>query len=226
MITSWRKAWNQGEFPFYIVQLANFLAPRTEPADSNWADLRDAQRLTALNLPNTGLAVAIDIGEENDIHPKNKQEVGRRLALVAEAKTYGKDMVFSGPAFDSVKVNGATATVFFKPGTATGLATQEGEAIKGFALAGEDKKFFWADAKILSTKAQGETLNLTAPQVAKPVAVRYAWANNPEVNLINQAGLPAVPFRTDNWPQVEPIAVPTPKPVPSATPAPTAAALN
>jgi len=232
MITSWRKAWGQGDFPFYIVQLANFMAPRTEPADSNWANLRDAQRLTALNLPNTGMAVAIDIGEEKTVHPSNKQEVGRRLALAAEAKTYGKEIVFSGPAFDTAKFDGANAIVTFKPGTAVGLTTKDGGPVKGFAIAGADQKFVWAEAKIVpgdipvqaskSSKTKSKTptplvLKLSAEGVTQPVAVRYAWANNPDVNLINKAGLPAVPFRTDDWPQVEPPAIP------AATPAPTAA---
>ena len=204
MITSWRKAWNQPEFPFYIVQLANFRAPRTEPVESQWADLRDAQRLTALNLPHTGLAVAIDIGDEKDIHPKNKQEVGRRLALAAEAKTYGKEIVFSGPDFDTVQFAGANATVVFKPGTAVGLAAKDAAPIKGFALAGADQKFVWAEAKIQPGKSKEPTLVLTAPGVTQPVAVRYGWADNPDLNLVNKAGLPAVPFRTDDWPQAEP----------------------
>ncbi|MCX6967400.1 MAG: sialate O-acetylesterase [Verrucomicrobia bacterium] len=200
MITSWRKAWNQPELPFYIVQLANFMAPTPEPTDTHWALLRESQRLTSLSLPNSGLAVAIDIGEEKSVHPANKQEVGIRLALVAEAKTYGKDIVYSGPAFDTVKFDGANATVAFKPGTALGLAAKDGGKIKEFALAGADQKFVWADAKIVaSQKSKEPVLTLTAPGVEHPVAVRYAWANNPAVNLVNQAGLPAVPFRTDEW---------------------------
>ncbi|TSA37111.1 MAG: sialate O-acetylesterase [Verrucomicrobiaceae bacterium] len=220
MITSWRKAWAQPDFPFYIVQLANFMAPRPDPADSKWANLRDAQRLTALNLPNTGLAVAIDIGEGNNIHPRNKQEVGRRLALVAEAKSYGKNTVCSGPSFDSAKFDGASATVIFEAGTALGLTAKDTGSVKGFALAGEDQKFVWADAKIASPRHdQGNepVIVLSAPGVAHPVAVRYAWANNPEVNLVNKANLPAVPFRTDDWPQVE-------TPAPHAQPTAPAAA--
>ena len=237
MITSWRKAWNQPDFPFYVVQLANFMAQRTEPADSNWANIREAQRITAMNLPNSGLAVAVDIGEEKDIHPKNKQEVGRRLALVAEAKTYGKQIVFSGPEFDKVQFDGANARITFKPGTATGLATKDGGPVKGFAIAGADKKFVWAEAKIVpgdirikgakSSKAKAQepaatVIKLSAEGVTQPVAVRYAWANNPEVNLVNEAGLPAVPFRTDNWPQAE--SKPTPAPSATPTPSPASAA--
>ena len=218
IITSWRKEWGQGDFPFYIVQLANFMRPRPEPADSKCADLRDAQRQTAENVPHTGLAVAIDIGEVNSIHPANKQEVGRRLALAAEAKTYGKSVVASGPWFDVAKFDGAQVKLTFKPGAAAGLNTPNGEPLKGFALAGEDHHFVWATAIIVPAapvKASGkakkqikptaeDTVVLTAPGVAKPVAVRYGWANNPAVNLTNTAGLPAVPFRTDDWPQVEP----------------------
>ena len=239
MINAWRKEWKQGEFPFYIVQLANYMARRAEPTDSNWANLRDAQRVIALKVPNTGLAVAIDIGDEKDIHPRNKQEVGRRLALAAEAKTYGKEIVFSGPWFDKASFDGANVKISFKPGTALGMATPDGGEIKGFAIAGEDKKFVWATAKIVpagvpakgskagKSKAAEPTLLLTSPEVAKPVAVRYAWANSPEVNLVNKAGLPAVPFRTDDWPQVEPPPIPaapaaTPAPTPVAVPAPAA----
>ena len=220
MIDAWRKAWGQ-EFPFYIVQLANYMARTLEPMDAKWADLREAQRLTAQNHPHCGLAVAIDIGEADNIHPTNKQEVGRRLALAAEAKTYGKQIVSSGPDLANVKFDGANVLLEFKPGTALGLAASDATSIKGFALAGEDKKFYWAEARIVAPtpqkasqpgNPQEPTLTLHCPEVPKPVAVRYAWANNPEVNLVNGAGLPAVPFRTDNWPQVE-------RPVPAVSPA-------
>lgn len=218
MISSWRKAWNQPEFPFYIVQLANYKAPMPKPVDESWAHLREAQRLVSLELPNTGLATIIDIGEEKDIHPKNKQEVGRRLALAAEAKTYGKKIVYSGPFMDAVIFERASAKVTFKPGTAEGLATTDKGSVKGFAIAGDDQKFVWAEARIVAPEpvakskgkeakalAQEPVIVLTSPAVAKPVAVRYAWANNPEVNLVNQAGLPAVPFRTYNCQKEEPL---------------------
>ncbi len=235
MITSWRKAWNQPDFPFYIVQLANFQAPTPDPVDNSWAHLRESQRLVAETLPHTGLAVTIDIGEEKSIHPANKQDVGIRLALAAEAQTYGKKIVYSGPAFAKVQFEGNTAKISFKPGTAAGLKTTDGTPVKSFAIAGEDKKFVWAEAKIETPapaeKAKGKKkaeaqaaapaepiLVLSAPGVDKPVAIRYAWAINPPVNLVNEAGLPAVPFRTDNWP----LAQPTPAPKPSATPAPSA----
>ena len=233
MIASWRKAWSQPDFPFYIVQLASYMPMRPEPADSKWADLRDAQRQTAEKFPNTGLAVAIDIGDEKNIHPTNKQDVGRRLALAAEAKTYGKDVVFSGPWIEKVVFEGEYPKVIFKPGTAQGLTIKDGGSIKGFAIAGEDKKFVWATAAFLdipnktSKSKKGEdrelAILLKADGVQKPVAVRYAWANSPEVNLVNQAGLPAVPFRTDDWPQVEPAplpVVPAAKPSPSVAPTP------
>ncbi|MFZ4777197.1 MAG: sialate O-acetylesterase [Terrimicrobiaceae bacterium] len=216
MVDSWRKAWGQGDFPFYIVQLANYQARRPEPADSNFALLRDFQRKISLVVPNSGLAVAIDIGDEKDIHPANKQEVGRRLALVAEAKTYGKNLVYSGPFFDSAEFDAAKAKITFKPGSALGLKTQDGGPIKGFAIAGEDKKFAWAEAQIVAVgPGAEETLVLSSAQIPKPVAVRYAWASNPEVNLVNNAGLPAVPFRTDDWPKTESSAV-APAPTPAA----------
>ena len=193
MITDWRKAWGQGEFPFMIVQLANFMKRDADPVESTWAELREAQTLTSINLPKTGLGLAIDIGDEKDIHPKNKQDVGLRLALQAEKIAYNKDIPFSGPMFDSMTVEGANAHVKFKH-VFGGLEAKGGD-LKGFSVAGEDKKFHWATAKI-----DGETVVVSSDKVAKPVSVRYAWANNPECNLYNKAGLPTVPFRTDTWP--------------------------
>lgn len=220
MIASWREEWGQADLPFYIVQLANFMKARPEPADSNWANLRDSQRLTAETIPHTGLAVAIDIGEGDNIHPANKQEVGRRLALAAEAQTYGKPVVASGPWFEAARFDGAKAILSFKPGTASRLTTLDGGPVHGFALAGEDRRFVWAEAAVVPAPGAGEnTLVLSAPGVEKPVAVRYAWANNPAVNLVNRAGLPAVPFRTDRWPQEEP---PVPAAIPAASPSPAA----
>jgi sialate O-acetylesterase len=193
MITDWRKHWGEGEFPFLFVQLANFMARKPEPADSNWAALREAQTMT-LALPKTGQAVIIDIGEANDIHPKNKQDVGKRLALAALAGTYGKDVVYSGPMYESMKVEGERVRLKFKH-VGGGLVAKGGDKLTGFAIAGEDKKFVWADARI-----DGDTIVVSAKDVAKPVAVRYAWADNPECNLYNKADLPACPFRTDDWP--------------------------
>jgi sialate O-acetylesterase len=193
MIQSWRKAWGQGDFPFYIVSLANFTPVKDEPGDSDWAELREAQTITANTVPQAGQSITIDIGEANDIHPRNKQEVGRRLALVALAKTYGKDIPYSGPTYDTMKVQGDSIRLMFK-NTTGGLVARGGETLKGFAVAGEDRKWHWANALI-----DGDSVVVRSDQVQKPVAVRYAWANNPVCNLYNGAGLPAVPFRTDDW---------------------------
>lgn len=195
MIRAWREQWAQGEFPFYFVQLANYRAPKSAPGGSAWAELREAQA-KALALPATGMATAIDLGEEKDIHPRNKQEVGRRLALLARARVYGeKDLVDSGPMYRSMTVEGAAIRLAFDA-RGGGLATRDGGAPAGFAIAGEDQTFAWADAKI-----EGETILLTCASVPKPVAARYAWADNPSTaNVVNKAGLPLFPFRTDSWP--------------------------
>jgi sialate O-acetylesterase len=194
MITDWRKQWGQGDFPFIWVQLANFKERKSDPGDSDWAELREAQSM-ALKVSNTAQAVIIDIGEAGNIHPANKQDVGKRLALAAERIAYGKnEVVHSGPVFDSMKVDGNRARLKFQ--YADGLHAKDG-ALKGFAIAGEDKKFVWADAKI-----EGDAVVVSAKGVEKPVAVRYAWADNPECNLYNGAGLPASPFRTDDFPMI------------------------
>lgn len=195
MITDWRKMWGIGDFPFYFVQLANFMDQPTEPGPSEWAELREAQSMT-LTLKNTGMAVIIDIGEAKDIHPKNKQDVGKRLALNALAKDYGKRVVWSGPEYKSMKAKGGKVTLTFKHADG-GLVAKGGEPLKGFEIAGEDKKFVWADATI-----KGSKVIVSSDKVEKPVAVRYAWANNPICNLFNGSGLPASPFRTDEWPGV------------------------
>ena len=193
MIQDWRKAWNTKDFSFYFVQLANFTETKPEPGASDWAELREAQTMT-LKLKKTGMAVTIDIGEAKDIHPKNKQEVGRRLALNALAKDYGKDVDYASPLYKSMSVKGNEALIKFT-NTDDGLVAKGGEPLKGFAIAGADKKFVWADAKI-----KGDKVVVSSPKVDKPVAVRYAWAHNPVCNLYNGAGLPASPFRTDTWP--------------------------
>jgi sialate O-acetylesterase len=190
MITDWRAHFGQGNFSFYVVQLANYKARAAKPSDSDWAYLREAQHLTTKKLTHTGLAVTIDIGEEKDIHPKNKQDVGLRLALHALAKDYGKQLVYSGPVFQELQINGAEAVIRFNH--VGGGLMAKGDKLTGFAIAGEDKTFVWANAQIV-----GDTVVVSAPSVSKPVAVRYAWADNPECNLYNKAGLPAVPFRTD-----------------------------
>ena len=192
MIEDWRRAWGQGPFPFYFVQLANFTDALPEPADSDWAELREAQTMT-LALKNTGMAVIIDIGEAKDIHPKNKQDVGKRLALNALEKVYDKEAAFSGPMYKAMKVKGNAVEIKFYHADG-GLVAKGGGALKGFAIAGSDKKFVWADAKI-----EGKKIVVSSGKVAQPLSVRYAWANNPECNLYNGAGLPASPFRTDDW---------------------------
>lgn len=195
MIQDWRKQWGQGDFPFGFVQLANFMAPPSNPSDSAWAELREAQSM-ALSLPNTGQAVIIDIGDAADIHPRNKQEVGKRLALWAEGTVFGKEIVYSGPKYRSMKIEGNKIRLFFDH-TGSGLKSKGGE-LEQFAVAGEDRKFVWAEASI-----DGDTVVVSSDQIANPVAVRYAWADNPEgCNLYNQENLPASPFRTDDWPGV------------------------
>ncbi|MGV8878770.1 MAG: sialate O-acetylesterase [Sphingobacteriaceae bacterium] len=195
MITDWRSKWKQGDFPFLFVQLANFMEPVSQPAGSDWAELREAQSMT-LSLKNTGMAVITDVGEEKDIHPKNKQDVGKRLALAAEKVAYKeKNIVYSGPVFKSSSLSGNKMILKFSD-VGSGMIAKGGGELKQFAIAGEDKKFVWADAKIV-----GNTIIVSSDEVTNPVAVRYAWANNPEgANLYNKEGLPASAFRTDNWP--------------------------
>jgi sialate O-acetylesterase len=195
MIKSWWDSWGQGDFPFLFVQLANYMKVKEEPDDSAWAELREAQTMT-LDMPNTGMAVIIDIGEADNIHPKNKQDVGKRLALWALANTYGVDVVCSGPLYRSMEMDGNKIVLHFDH-CRGGLLAKDGEPLKGFAIAGEDRKFVWADATI-----QGDTVVVSSEAVADPIAVRYAWADNPICNLYNKAGLPASPFRTDAWPGV------------------------
>ncbi|MDF2441025.1 MAG: sialate O-acetylesterase [Abditibacteriota bacterium] len=191
LISDWRQQFGQGNFPFYIVQLANFMAKDTEPKNDPWPHLREAQMLTTQRVPNTGLAVAIDIGEEKDIHPRNKQDVGKRLALVALARTYGQNIGYSGPVYKAMRTEGNAIRITFDH--AKGLMAKGGKPT-GFAIAGSDRKWVWADARI-----EGESIVVSSPQVTAPIAVRYAWSNNPDANLYNADGLPTVPFRSDNW---------------------------
>jgi len=195
MIGDWRKRFGVGDFPFYIVQLAAFTARQPQPRESNWAELREAQALTAGNLINCGLAVAIDLGDAKDIHPKNKRGVGVRLALNALAKNYGKRVEYSGPWYRTMRMKDGAIRLNFDHAK-SGLIAR-GAGLKGFAIAGEDKKFVWADARI-----DAKTVVVSSPQIPRPVAVRYAWDSNPDCNLYNGAGLPAVPFRTDDWPEI------------------------
>ena len=191
MIRDWRKHWNQGDVPFLFVQLPNYMERKPEPSESNWALLREAQ-LKTLSLPRTGMAVAIDIGEWNDVHPLNKKDVGKRLALAAQKVAYSDDtVVYSGPVYESMKIEGGKILVSFTH-TGSGLAARGGE-LRSFAVAGADKRFVWAKARIENNK-----IIIWSELVPNPVAVRYAWADNPEgANLYNAEGLPASPFRTD-----------------------------
>jgi sialate O-acetylesterase len=195
LIRDWRAAWKQKEeFPFLFVQLANYKAPQVQPGESDWAELREAQ-VFALNEPKTAMAVTIDIGDATDIHPRNKLDVGRRLALAARKMAYADSTVkeHSGPVYKTMTVEGNKIRLLFDF-AADGLVAKKG-ALKGFAIAGEDKKFYWANARI-----DGNSVVVWSEMVPKPTAARYAWADNPAgCNLYNTAGLPASPFRTDQW---------------------------
>ncbi len=193
MIKNWRKDWGEGDFPFLYVQLANW-APSPPEYNDTWAELREAQTMT-LSLKNTGMALAIDIGDTGSIHPTNKQEVGRRLALNALAIAYGKKLVYSGPIYRAMEPEYGTIVLVFDH-LGGGLVAKDGD-LKGFTIAGADRKFVPAQAKIV-----GNTVVVSSPEVKDPVAVRYSWKINPGGNLYNKADLPASPFRTDDWPGV------------------------
>jgi sialate O-acetylesterase len=192
MITAWREKWGEGDFPFYFVQLSNYLERKDEPGPGKFAMLREAQAM-ALSLPNTGMATAVDVGEADNIHFKNKEAVGHRLALNAFNKTYGIDIPYSGPVFKDMEQKDGKIIVHFTH-TDGGLVTNDGKAPRGFAIAGADGKYKWADAAI-----EGDTVILWNSSIPEPVSVRYGWADNPDINLYNGAGLPAFPFRTDNF---------------------------
>jgi sialate O-acetylesterase len=194
MIEDWRTRW-EDDFAFYFVQLANFKKPTVQPGiDSEWATVQNQQRLT-LDLAGTGMATINDVGAANDIHPKDKKTVGQRLARWALKNQYNKNVVVSGPLFESATFDGDRAIVKFQH-LGTGLKTSDGKSPQRFEIAGADRKWHWATAKI-----DNGTVVCTCPAVAKPVAVRYAWAANPEgANLVNSEGLPASLFRSDNWP--------------------------
>jgi sialate O-acetylesterase len=190
LIEDWRSVWKNPEMPFYFVQLAAYQKPKPEPGDSSLATTRAAQA-TSLKLRNTGMAVTIDIGEAADIHPRNKQDVGHRLALLALARTYGQKIVDSGPVFKSAEIEGAAIRVRFDS-IASGLVSKGGP-LRQFAIAGRDRKWRWAEARI-----DGDSVIVSHPDLPQPAWVRYAWADNPEgANLFNSEGLPAAPFRTD-----------------------------
>ena len=194
MISNWRAEWGQGDFPFYWVQLADYMAEKAEPSDSAWAELREAQTMTMDKLPNTGEAVIIDIGEGKDIHPRNKVDVGRRLARWALAKQYGIDVPHQSPRYAGMEKDGDKIILSFDH-VVGGWRPFDVRQPIGFTIAGEDEKFYAADAKIL----KDGKVQVSSPQVANPVAVRYAWADNPVCNMYSATDLPLTPFRTDDW---------------------------
>ncbi len=192
LITDWRTKWKNESMPFIFVQLANYKAKNEQPVfKDDWASLREAQTMT-LSLPKTGMALAIDIGLANNIHPTNKQDVGKRLYLAAKHIAYNESVVYSGPQFVNMNIKESMIELSFKHEGA-GLKSNC-DTLKGFAVAGEDKKFYWATAQI-----EGNKVIVTCKDVTKPVSVRYAWASNPDACLFNKEGLPAIPFRTDDW---------------------------
>lgn len=198
MIQNWRDQWQQGDFPFYWVQLADYMQEKPEPSESGWAELREAQTMTMDRLPNTGQAVIIDVGEGKDIHPRNKLTVGQRLARWALANEYGVDIAYHSPQFQSMDIKDGKAFLKFDH-VHKGWRPFDVNTPVGFAIAGEDKKFVWADATILK---DGRTIAVSSDDVSQPVAVRYAWADNPRCNMYDRVGLPLTPFRTDDWPGV------------------------
>ncbi len=195
LIRSWRDVWKQGDFSFYQVQLANFREIKAEPGESDWAELREAQMLACDALPKVGAACITDIGAARDIHPRDKQNVGKRLARLALVGDYGvKDIVRQGPTYRSLDLRDGKATIHFDT-HGEKLISYYGEPLSGFAIAGPDKKWVWATAKITDK----DTVELSHPDVTDPRAVRYNWADNPQGNLYNAGYLPAYPFRTDDW---------------------------
>jgi sialate O-acetylesterase len=206
MINNWRKDWGQGDFPFYFVQISSFYENRLEdrpkelptvnPEEgSTWAELREAQTMT-LSVPNTGMAVTMDVGDPYNVHFPQKEEVGKRLALWALAKDYGfKDLAYSGPLYKNMKIENDKIILSFDF-IGSGLVAKGGQ-LKGFTIAGADQKFVWADAKI-----EGDTVVVSSDKIKEPKAVRYGWANWMECNLFNKENLPASSFRTDNWQRI------------------------
>lgn len=198
MISTWRDEWDQGDFPFYWVQLADFRDEKAEPAESDWAELREAQTMTMSRLPNTGEAVIIDIGEGRDIHPKNKVDVGRRLARWALANDYGVGVPYHSPQYRAMEKTGSSIVLTFDHVDGNGWRPFDVRHPVGFTIAGADRNFVHADAKILDDGR----IEVSSEEVDDPVAVRYGWADNPVCNMYDNAGLPLTPFRTDDWPGV------------------------
>ncbi len=194
MIGGWRKAWGEGNFPFLIIQLPNFMHVSLQPGESQWADLREAQLQTSQTVPQAGLITTIDLGEADNLHPKDKADVGRRAALAALGMVYHRSLVYSGPSLVSAGARDGQAVLTFQD-TGRGLTAEGGEPLKGFALAGDDRKFYWAQAQI-----QGKTVLVSCAEVPNPRFVRYAWSDNPVCNLFNVDGLPASPFQADLQP--------------------------
>jgi sialate O-acetylesterase len=196
MIRAWRERWGEGDFPFGIVQLPNYRDIRPDPADEAWSFVREAQRRTALATVKSGLIVTIDIGEAHDIHPKDKLDVGKRMARWALVDVYGHKMVESGPMFVKAKVSGSKMVLTFSE-AGQGLKIKDGNKLDEFAIAGADHQWHWADAKIVGK----DRVEVRSSAVPHPEAVRYAFNNNPQdPNLTNETGLPAAPFRSDDWP--------------------------
>ena len=194
MIADWRSLFQQGDFPFYIVSLPAFTKRSPSPVDGDeWTETRESQAIAAATVPNSCLAVTIDTGDPDNIHAKEKQPVGDRLARCALAKYYGKSVVFSGPTFESAEPLPGAIRLHFAH--ADGGLVVKGASLGEFSIAGEDRKWFWADARI-----EGDTIVVSSTSVPSPTQVRYAWQSNPAATLFNGAGLPAVPFRTDSWP--------------------------
>jgi sialate O-acetylesterase len=194
LIENWRELWEMPDMPFLLVQLPNFMQKYPNPTDSGWARIREAQLNAFKTIPNTALAVNYDVGEWNDIHPLNKKTVAQRLFLGARKVVYGEKLTCSGPVYKDMKIEGNKIIITFTE-TGKGLAIKDGKVLKHFAIAGDDRKFVWADAVI-----KGNTVVVSSKDVPAPVAVRYAWADNPDdANLINKEGLLASPFRTDDW---------------------------
>jgi sialate O-acetylesterase len=192
MISDWRQLFGQGDFPFYIVSLPGFMHRRDVPGDDAWAELREAQALTARSVPHSCLAVTIDTGDPDSIHPQDKKEVGQRLALCALAEHYGKKIPYAGPTFTSVEHLPGALKLHFDH-TDGGLVAKGG-TLGEFSVAGEDHKWYWADARV-----EGDVVIVSSSSVPDPKEARYAWQSNPAATLFNGAGLPAVPFRTDQW---------------------------
>ena len=195
LIDDWRKLFRQGDFPFYIVSLPAFMQHRDQPGDDAWAELREAQALTARTVKNSALAVTVDTGDPDNIHPKDKKVVGERLALCALANEYGKKIPCAGPTF--VSVTHLPGALKFRFDHTDGGLVVKGDKLEEFSIAGKDRKWHWADAKV-----EGDSVIVSSPVVSDPQEARYAWQANPAATLFNGIGLPAVPFRTDNWPGV------------------------